>query len=85
MTNKYITNYNITNSTVDINNYNNTEKSNDNVSIPNKERTRLLNNSPPNIKSDKITPAKEFKDNNETDSICSLECVKNKDGMYELK
>ena len=85
MTNKYITNNNITNSTVNINIYNNTEKSNDNVSIPNNESTRLLNNSPPSIKSDKITPVKEFKDNNETDSFCSMICVKNKNGMYEVK
>ena len=84
MTNKYITNYNITNSTVNININNYTEKSNDNISIPNKESTRLLNNSPPNINAYKITPVKEFKDNNETDSFCSLICVKNKDGMYEL-
>ena len=45
MTNKYITNNNITNSTANIKIYNNTEKTNDTVSIPNKVSTRLLNNS----------------------------------------
>ena len=58
MTNQYITNNNITNSIVNINIYNNTEKSKENVSILNKESIRLLNNSPPSVKSDKITPVK---------------------------
>ena len=38
MTNKYITNNNITNSTVNIIIYNNTENLNNNVLIPNKQK-----------------------------------------------
>ena len=83
MTIKYITNNNITFFTVNINIYNNTEKSHDNVSISNKESIRLLKNIPSSVTSDDITPVKELNDNNEIDSLCSLISVKNKNKMYE--